>query len=209
MPPITIRAVVGLSGLLAVTSLLLIACAGPQPLHRAARPSDEAAYTQALTAHGNRPADAFLAMRAEELGISVEQARQSDQALSTTRNPFKARRDPKAVSRGSVVYRHHCADCHGPDADGRGTRLAEPLAGADFHDFSHRFAVTLHGGAPRTWFRKITRGYTAKTPDANGEYPQMPAFGETLAREQVWLAITYLQSLDADLGPDTTGGVNQ
>jgi mono/diheme cytochrome c family protein len=30
----------------------------------------------------------------------------------------------------------------------------------------------------------------------------MPAFGEILAREQIWLVVTYLQSLDVDAGSD-------
>jgi len=66
----------------------------------------------------------------------------------------------------------------------------------DFHAFGKRFAVTLHKGAPRSWFRKINEGYgdTVTYPDGAG--PAMPAFGQKLAREQIWLVITYLQSLD-------------
>ncbi len=209
MPQYKTRYVIGLFAVPACASLLLVACAGPQPVDRAARPGDESAYARALLTQDNDPAKAFLAMRADELGISLDQASARDLALSTTRNPFNARRDPAAVSRGAVVYRHHCADCHGLNADGRGTRLPNPLTQADFHDFSHRFAATLHGGAPRTWFKKITGGYTAEKPDPDGVYPEMPAFDRTLAREQVWLAITYLQSLDADLESEPETGADQ
>lgn len=209
MPQCRIGNFAVLFAVLGCTTLLLLACAGPQPLHRAARPSDESKYAQALLAHGNDPAKAFLAIRASELGISPDQANARDLSLSETRNPFNARRDPDAVSRGAVVYRHHCADCHGLNTDGQGTRLPNPLAEADFHDFSHRFAITLHGGAPRTWFKKITRGYTANKPDADGEFPEMRAFGQILAREQMWLAITYLQSLDADLESEPATGADQ
>ncbi len=198
----SIRVVALLSGSLVATCLALVACSGPQSLDRAITVVDESAYTQALADQKNDPAEAFLTMRVEELGISAEQAVARDQALSTTKNPFKARKDPVAVSRGAVVYKKHCADCHGQNADGRGTRLPEALAGADFHDFSHRFASTLHHGAPRAWFRKITGGYTAETPNSDGTFSEMPAFNDTLAREQVWLVITYLQSLDADLQDD-------
>lgn len=209
MPRVTVRAGVVLLGVLAIAGGLLVSCGGPQPLDRAAAPADGSAYVTALAEHDNDPARAFLSIRAAELGIGPDRALANDRALSTTRNPFNAHKDPGAVSRGAVVYRQHCADCHGTEADGRGTRLPEPLTQADFHDFSHRFAVTLHGGAPRTWFRKITQGYTAEQPDGNGVYPQMPAFGETLAREQVWLAITYLQSLDADLKEGAEAGDDQ
>lgn len=197
-----IRVVALLAGSFAITGWALVACSGPQPLDRAIAAADESAYTQALADHKNDPAGAFLAMRAEELGIGVGQAVTRDQALSTTRNPFKARKDPVAVSRGAVVYKRHCAGCHGQNADGRGAGLPEPLADADFHDFSHRFAATLHGGAPRAWFKKITGGYTAETSNSDGTFAEMPAFGDTLAREQVWLVITYLQSLDADIQDD-------
>ncbi len=200
----SIRVVALVVGSLTITCLALVACSGPQPLARAIVASDELAYTQALADHKDDPAQAFLAMRAEELGIAADEALTRDQALSTTKNPFIARKDPVAVSHGAVVYKQHCADCHGQDADGRGTRLPEPLVEADFHDFSHRFASTLHHGAPRAWFKKITGGYTSETPNSDGTFSEMPPFGDTLAREQVWLVITYLQSLDADLRDDAT-----
>jgi len=199
MHPRMIRAVALSIASLTATGWALVACSGPQPLDRAIVPADESAYAQALADYQNDPAKAYRAIRAEELGIGVDQTLTRDQALSTTRNPFDARKDPVAVSRGAVIYKQHCAECHGQNADGRGTRLPEPLAEADFHDFSHRFAVTLHGGAPRSWFKKITQGYTAETPNRDGTFAEMPPFDNRLAREQVWLAITYLQSLDADL----------
>ena len=198
----SIRVAALLVGSFVISCWALVACSGPQPLSRAIAAADESAYTQALTDHNNDPAGAFLAMRAKELGIDVEEAVLRDRGLSTTKNPFKARKDPVAVSRGAVIYKKHCADCHGQNADGRGTRLSEPLVDADFHDFSHRFASTLHHGAPRAWFKKITGGYTAEAPNSDGTFAEMPAFEDTLAREQVWLVITYLQSLDADLQDD-------
>lgn len=67
----------------------------------------------------------------------------------------------------------------------------------DFHAFGKRFAVTLHGGAPRAWFKKISEGYGETVNYPSGSGPAMPTFKDTLAREQIWLAITYLQSLDA------------
>jgi len=203
----SIRVAALLVGSLAISCGALVACSGPQPLGRAIKVADESAYAQALADHHDNAAEAFLAMRAGELGIDEDQAVIRDQAMSTTRNPFNTRKDPVAVSRGAVVYKQHCADCHGRNVDGRGTRLPEPLADADFHDFSHRFASTLHHGAPRAWFKKITGGYTAQTPNSDGTSAEMPAFGDTLAREQVWLVITYLQSLDADIQDDATAEI--
>ena len=197
--PDTIRAIPVTLGALAAVCLVIVACSG---LGQAIVLEDETAYGEVLRAHGQDPASAYLSMRASELGISQEEAAARDLALSTTKNPFNARKDPIAVSRGAVVYKRHCADCHGVNADGRGKLLPETVALADFHDFSHRFAVTLHGGAPRSWFKKITEGYAQEEADGDTAYAVMPAFGDTLAREQVWLVVTYLQSLDADIPSD-------
>lgn len=194
-----IRAIPITLGAITLFSLIIVACSGPQPLGQSIVPEDESAYSEALSSHGQNPASAYLSMRASELDLSQDEAAARDMALSTTKNPFNARKDAVAVSRGAVVYKRHCADCHGVDADGRGEMLSETSALADFHDFSHRFAVTLHKGAPRSWFQKITEGYVSEDSDGDAASVVMPAFGDTLAREQVWLVITYLQSLDADI----------
>jgi mono/diheme cytochrome c family protein len=69
--------------------------------------------------------------------------------------------------------------------------MTQPTSNMNFHRFGVRFAVTLHGGAPRKWFDRISNGVVGP--------PAMPAFKDTLAREQIWLTVTYLQSLDADV----------
>ncbi|GMV97965.1 MAG: hypothetical protein AMXMBFR83_23180 [Phycisphaerae bacterium] len=182
--------------------ILLIAwgCSGPRPLNEAIRPADEQAYLAALREHPEPPRLAFYHWKARTTGRSLSEVERADQALSTTRNPFDANRDPVAVSRGAVVYKAHCLTCHGENADGRGPTMPALLPRMDFHAFDKRFAVTLHRGAPRTWFRKINEGYTSEVVNADGSLNTMPPFKDTLAREQIWLAITYLQSLDAYAG---------
>lgn len=180
--------------------LILAGCAGPVPLNRAIRPHDEQAYRAALAGDPAHPADAFLAWRARQKSISLDEARRADAALSRTHNPFAANRDRNAVSLGAVIYKMHCLSCHGAQADGRG-----PMAGPDakirnFHSPATRFAVTLHGGAPRKWFRAIHDGAGTPPPTASGHATPMPAFGQTLSNEQIWLVITYLQSLDMYAG---------
>ena len=64
--------------------------------------------------------------------------------------------------------------------------------------------ATLHGGAPKTWFQKINDGYTAQATNPDGTPIAMPPFRDVMAREQIWLTITYLQSLDIDA--PATGG---
>ena len=101
-----------------------------------------------------------------------------------------------------MIYRAYCQRCHGPEARGDGLDLVPGHAPRDMHAFPQRFAVTLHKGAPRTWFRKIDEGFGDDVTYPDGTSRAMPPFGDTLAREQIWLVITYLQSLDAYHPPD-------
>lgn len=149
------------------------------------------------------PGRAYLLWRARQDGISADDAARRDAAIGAARNPFDARRDRQAVSRGAVVYAAHCARCHGDNADGRGPDVLPEHACRDFHAFGQRLAVTLHGGAPRSWFRKISAGSGELVNYPDGPSTAMPAFGGTLSREQIWLTVTYLQSIDACVKPQT------
>ena len=186
---------------LAVSLGLLAAvagCSGPQSLSTATRSEDKRAYAQALAKHPNSPRDAFFAWKVSDRADAGKHAdAASDAELSETKNPF-SRKDPGAVSRGAVIYQAHCLSCHGENADGRGPAMPRALAKMDFHTFGKRFAITLHGGAPKKWFRRISDGYTSDVRNPDGTANAMPALRDVLAREQIWLAITYLQSLDKD-----------
>jgi mono/diheme cytochrome c family protein len=100
------------------------------------------------------------------------------------------------VSRGAAIYKVHCQTCHGENADGHGLALANTTPRMNFHRFANRFAVTLHGGAPIAWYKKLSEGYTSKVANPDGTHNAMSPFKDVLAKEEIWLAITYLQSLD-------------
>ncbi len=184
-----------------LTALVLLtgvlgSCAGPQSLEIAIDPQDESTYLRYANDVNLNGRMAFANWMAKERGMSPEEVLRRDAELSSTRNPFDAYRDPKAVSRGAVIFKTHCARCHGEDTRGQGPSILPDHPAQDFKAFGKRFAATLHRGAPRKWFRVISDG----TGDVV-EYPEekstaMPPFREQLAREQIWLAITYLQSLD-------------
>ncbi len=179
-------------------------CSGPPPLSQAIRAADEKAYTQALAANGASPRSAYFAWQAAATGRNAGELASADAQLSATSNPFSARRDVDAVGRGAVLYKIHCASCHGENVDGKGPAMKVDLPNMDFHSFSKRFAVTLHGGAPKAWFKKIDEGFTSEVKNPDGTPIAMPPFRDVLAREQIWLTITYLQSLDVDAA--ATGG---
>lgn len=189
------------AGLLVSTAAGLCCCEGPQPLSRAINPADEQSYLAMQTGSDVGPGPSFLRAKATMLGITIEEARTRDAAISSTENPFNARRDQSAVSRGAVIYSHECMSCHGENVDGRGAALPMPIPSMDFHRTTMRMDITAHGGAVKKWFKTIQGGAVAEEKSADGSpiTVAMPAFGDRLAREQIWLVITYLQSLDADL----------
>lgn len=182
--------------LLVLAIASLVRCAGPQPLDRAIKVHDENAYVEHLNEAGLDARQAYLKWMSAERNESIRNLEAEDAALSTTRNPFDAYDDPQAVSRGAVIFKMHCARCHGEDVRGHGPAVLPDYPAKDFHSFGKRFASTLHRGAPRKWFRVISEGAGDTVTYPDGENTAMPAFGQSMTREQIWLVITYLQSLD-------------
>ncbi len=183
---------------LAVPALVLSLgnCAGPQPLAVAITPQDEADYLRFVNETNLNGRMAFANWLSEERGMSPEEVLRLDAQLSSTHNPFDAHRDKQAVSRGAVIYQVHCARCHGEDARGHGPSILPGHPANDFKTFGSRFAATIHRGAPKKWFRVIRDGTGDVISYPDQKTTAMPSFSKTLAREQMWLVITYLQSLD-------------
>lgn len=184
--------------LIALMLTFILNCAGPQPLSVAIDPQDESEYVTKLNAANADARKAYASWMAQEQNSTMEQVLRVDGQLSETRNPFDAHNDPQAVSRGAVMYKMHCARCHGDDARGQGPSTLTEHPATDFKTFGKRFAATAHRGAPRKWFRVIRDGSGDPVTYPDGEMTAMPPFGNSLTREQIWLVITYLQSLDID-----------
>lgn len=190
-----------------VTLLMMIgSCAGPQPLPWAIHPHDEDAYVSRLNASNADARAGYAAWMAAERHSTPEEVLQEDSQLSATRNPFDAHDDPQAVSRGAVIYKMHCARCHGDDARGQGPSILPDHPATDFKTFGKRLAATLHRGAPRKWFRVIQDGSGDAVIYPEGQMTAMPAFRDKLTREQIWLVITYLQSLNIHARASTDFG---
>ena len=179
-------------------------CAGPQPLSVAINPEDEAAYLEVVNEANLNGRRAFANWMARERRIPRSEVLRRDAQLSRTRNPFDAYHDKQAVSRGAVIYKLHCARCHGDNARGHGPSVLPGHRANDFKTFGSRFAATLHRGAPRKWFRVISDGSGDEVQYPDEKTTAMPPFAEALAREQIWLVITYLQSLDMHAAQDGT-----
>ncbi|MCP4249943.1 MAG: c-type cytochrome [bacterium] len=183
---------------------VLGSCAGPQSLRVAIDPQDEVAYLQFANDANLNGRLAFANWMSQERGLSPEEVLGLDGGISPTRNPYDAYHDAQAVSRGAVIYKIHCLRCHGDDARGRGPAALPDYPANDFKTFGSRFAATLHRGAPRKWFRVIRDGAGEVVEYPDEKTTAMPSFSQTLAREQIWLVITYLQSLDVYAGRNAT-----
>lgn len=171
-------------------------CAGPQPLDVAIDPADELAYATALDAAELDSRKAFIQWMSAERGLAPDAVVRADAQISESRNPFDARRDRRAVSRGAVLYKVHCAKCHGEDTRGEGPATLARHPASNFKSPLKRLSVTLFGGAAGSWFRAIRDGKGDEVEYPLGATAAMPPFGGELTREQIWLTITYLQSLD-------------
>ena len=85
-------------------------------------------------------------------------------------NPYQG--NPEAVRAGTKLYAHHCAQCHGPGAEGYGG--APSLR-----------SVTVEAAAPEALFEILTNGVMRRG---------MPSWAH-LPSQQRWQIVTYLRSL--------------
>ena len=137
------------------------------------------------------PGDAYLNWKAQQEGKSPSDERQADAALSTASNPF-SHDDRPAVLMGRTMYVAHCAACHGPDADGQGQVAGLNTDKMSFHNIHKRMYIAMLGHAPNNWFPTIAHGTSAMST-TQPTAVKMPAFESVLAREQIWLIVTYLE----------------
>lgn len=108
-----------------------------------------------------------------------------------------------ALEDPAELYRQACAPCHGPQGRGDGYNAAHlpvrPTAHADSAYMATRPDDTLFDGI-------FAGGYILNRS------ARMPAFGETLSREQIWGLVRYLRELCRCRGPawagDGSGGAS-
>jgi len=96
------------------------------------------------------------------------------------RNPYEG--SARAVAAGANLYvAYNCVDCHGAGGSGA---MAPSLADRRWH----------FGGSPGELFESISQG----RPEG------MPAWGSLIAADQIWMLVSYLQSLQAGAKDVTT-----
>lgn len=91
---------------------------------------------------------------------------------------------PGAAARGRGVYASHCARCHGPDGKGSG-------AGSDHaSDLTDDLRTSLNPEG--VLFYKVWNGHAIQLKT---QVDDMPAFRDTLTRDEVWAVVEYLKVL--------------
>jgi mono/diheme cytochrome c family protein len=100
--------------------------------------------------------------------------------------------DARQVALGTVVYRDHCASCHGANLEGQPDWKSRKPDG--------RLPAPPHDETGHTWHHpddmlfQITK-LGLKPPMAPAGYQSdMPAFGAALTDEQIWAVLAYIKS---------------
>jgi len=133
-------------------------------------------------------ADAWLAERAADLGLTLEQAKARDQAITDATPQPNVWQEPGMPKRAGEIYAALCAACHGPQGKGEGAPAFEHPP-RNFGTFGLTMGFTMGGDKMRGGiFRKIEG---AQRDPAS----LMPGFGAQLSQEQIWALVYYVEHL--------------
>jgi mono/diheme cytochrome c family protein len=91
---------------------------------------------------------------------------------------------PGAVTRGKAVFSSNCARCHGAEGKGNGP---DSDHASDLTD-EYRDTINPEG----VLFYKVWNGHAVQL---RTQVDDMPAFRETLSRDEVWAVVEYLKAL--------------
>ena len=100
--------------------------------------------------------------------------------------------DARQVALGTVVYRDHCASCHGANLEGQPDWKSRKPDGC--------LPAPPHDETGHTWhhpddmlFQSTKLGLNPPMAPA-GYQSDMPAFGAILTDEQIWAVLAYIKS---------------
>ena len=130
--------------------------------------------------------DDWIAKRAGELGLTLEQTKARDEAITDATPQPDLWQEPGMPKRAGELYAALCAACHGPRGKGEGAPGFENPP-REFGTFGLTMGFTMGGDKMRGGiFRKI------KTAPAGGV---MPGFGGQLSNEQMWALVYFIEHL--------------
>ncbi|MFN3197660.1 MAG: c-type cytochrome [Bradymonadia bacterium] len=134
--------------------------------------------------------ESWFSHRAEQLGVSVAQAKARDAAISETSPPTL---DPDTQLEGATIWARVCANCHGQFGDpSTATTRFEPSP-RDWSGFGPSMGFLFGGDKMRAGiYTKIAEGGADRTDD---QPSPMPAWKSQLSKEQIWALVHYIETL--------------
>lgn len=136
--------------------------------------------------------DEWFAARAQQLGISAEEAKARDAAISDRTPPGEDGVDRFAREQAAAIWVEYCSKCHGLEGEPPAEMAEKPRTPREWGTFGTSMGFFFGGDKMRAGiFRLISEGGEEKDGVSSG----MPAWGESLSREQTWAVVYHLESL--------------
>lgn len=156
---------------------LLVGCAGP----------DQAVVSADAPIHLG---DEWFSFAAEQLGISAEEVRRRDQALSEDEPPEDEQLPSFARAEAAAIWLRICAGCHGERGDLEGATELPGNKPRKWGSFGVSMGFFFGGDDMRAGiYRKIRDGVQTEA----GEPTLMRGFASELSRMQLWALVRHIE----------------
>jgi mono/diheme cytochrome c family protein len=130
--------------------------------------------------------DDWFELRAEQLGITQEEAKARDRGLSEEEPPEL---DAHTGVEAAALWRDLCAQCHGPNGDPEEAPSKQQVTPRDWSGMGPSMGFFFGGDAMRAGiYRRIRDG-----GDEDGKPSIMPPWGGQLSREQIWALVRHIE----------------
>lgn len=135
--------------------------------------------------------DDWFAARAQQLGISAEEAKARDAAISESAPPGDDRVDHFAREQAAAVWAEQCSKCHGLEGEPPVEMAEKVRPPREWGTFGTSMGFFFGGDKMRAGiFKIISKGGEPK----DGVASEMSAWGDSLSREQIWALVYHLES---------------
>lgn len=131
--------------------------------------------------------DEWFVHRARGLGLSIEQAQARDGAITDDGPPTIAFWDAQLALEAAGLWTMLCNECHGGKrVVGEATAIAAPP-----HGWGQQSGMIF--GRERMHRESFQTIFYGGEPNEDIDKPEMPEWGDKLAREQIWALVYYLE----------------
>ena len=153
--------------------MLLVGCAGPIHIPP----------TDTVEPHLG---DDWFEWRAERLGISIDDARERDAAISVNKPPRDSL-DGQTAMEAAVIWANLCARCHGFDGRMKGVAEADAMPDTKWGGVGVKMGFAFGADAMRAGI------YESIAEGPNDPQSPMLAWKHNLSREQMWALVFYVE----------------